>query len=411
MRGENINKVKSELERMMKVSGYVSGDDDFKDAWEEGAATAAEMFRIYGREIPDRSADDFICKTICISALKRVADMNGGKDYPGHREGIASIGQIASTGVDTEELAYCVLNAFGYDGNFNEYEKSSKNANKMTNPMDTMYVANSTYLCAKEYISSMMEKSGMTPKEALDTLMFVFGPDKISEGYEPEPYTEEDLVIDLGKGGFGKAENVTWQAWERYSDLRNAYIMRGADALSYMSMVRRRVRNTGGYGLIDNIFLKYTGRGVYDVEEFLYHLGRAMFSMENHWDVAADKTWTKEICEMIEILRENGKTDDEIVKYIFSIAEGTKLHNWRAAKAFGDESGDSANESFRTGKRTRRYLNEEYGVDFEETLAWVKKKFPDMAPQKQEWFANNIIRKKIQKETDDEYRRKRQNKE
>jgi len=41
-----------------------------------------------------------------------------------------------------------------------------------------------------------------------------------------------------------------------------------------------------------------------------------------------------------------------------------------------------------------RMLNEEYGVDFEDTLRWVQKKFPEKSPQEQERFARNIINKK-----------------
>lgn len=42
----------------------------------------------------------------------------------------------------------------------------------------------------------------------------------------------------------------------------------------------------------------------------------------------------------------------------------------------------------------KKVLNEEYGVDFEDTLAWVKKKKPDMPPEEQERFAKNIIKKR-----------------
>lgn len=38
-------------------------------------------------------------------------------------------------------------------------------------------------------------------------------------------------------------------------------------------------------------------------------------------------------------------------------------------------------------------LNEQYGVDFEDTLRWVQKKNPNMSPEEQEQFAKNIIRK------------------
>jgi hypothetical protein len=42
----------------------------------------------------------------------------------------------------------------------------------------------------------------------------------------------------------------------------------------------------------------------------------------------------------------------------------------------------------------KRVLNEEYGVDYEDTLRWVQKKKPDMSPEEQEQFAKNIIRKR-----------------
>ena len=42
----------------------------------------------------------------------------------------------------------------------------------------------------------------------------------------------------------------------------------------------------------------------------------------------------------------------------------------------------------------KRLLKEEYGVDFEDTLAWVKKKKPNMSPEEQQKFAANIIFKK-----------------
>ena len=41
-----------------------------------------------------------------------------------------------------------------------------------------------------------------------------------------------------------------------------------------------------------------------------------------------------------------------------------------------------------------RILNEQYGVDFEDTLRWVQKKKPDMSPEEQEQFAKNIIRRR-----------------
>lgn len=41
-----------------------------------------------------------------------------------------------------------------------------------------------------------------------------------------------------------------------------------------------------------------------------------------------------------------------------------------------------------------RLLNEQYGVDFEDTLNWVKRKKPDMSSQEQEMFARNIIKRK-----------------
>lgn len=42
----------------------------------------------------------------------------------------------------------------------------------------------------------------------------------------------------------------------------------------------------------------------------------------------------------------------------------------------------------------KKVLNEEYGVDFEDTLRWVQKKNPNMPPEEQERFAKNIIAKK-----------------
>ena len=42
----------------------------------------------------------------------------------------------------------------------------------------------------------------------------------------------------------------------------------------------------------------------------------------------------------------------------------------------------------------KKVLNEEYGVDFQDTLAWVQKKNPGMSPEEQEKFARNIIRKR-----------------
>lgn len=42
----------------------------------------------------------------------------------------------------------------------------------------------------------------------------------------------------------------------------------------------------------------------------------------------------------------------------------------------------------------KRVLNEQYGVDFDDTLAWVKRKKPNMSPQEQERFAQNIINKR-----------------
>ena len=47
----------------------------------------------------------------------------------------------------------------------------------------------------------------------------------------------------------------------------------------------------------------------------------------------------------------------------------------------------------------KNVLNEQYGVDFDDTLAWVKRKKPDMPPQEQEMFARNIIRKKQKQNT------------
>lgn len=42
----------------------------------------------------------------------------------------------------------------------------------------------------------------------------------------------------------------------------------------------------------------------------------------------------------------------------------------------------------------KKVLNEEFGVDFENTLNWVKKKYPNMPKDEQEKFAINIINKK-----------------
>lgn len=42
----------------------------------------------------------------------------------------------------------------------------------------------------------------------------------------------------------------------------------------------------------------------------------------------------------------------------------------------------------------QKVLNEEYGVDIKDTLAWVQKKHPDMSPEEQERFAKNIINKR-----------------
>lgn len=41
-----------------------------------------------------------------------------------------------------------------------------------------------------------------------------------------------------------------------------------------------------------------------------------------------------------------------------------------------------------------RVINEEFGVDLKDTLAWVKRKKPEMSPEEQEKFAWNIIRKR-----------------
>lgn len=45
-----------------------------------------------------------------------------------------------------------------------------------------------------------------------------------------------------------------------------------------------------------------------------------------------------------------------------------------------------------TAKRLMREMA--YGVDFEDTIAWVQRKFPNMSPAEQERFARNIIAKK-----------------
>lgn len=42
----------------------------------------------------------------------------------------------------------------------------------------------------------------------------------------------------------------------------------------------------------------------------------------------------------------------------------------------------------------RMALNEQYGVDFNDTLRWVMKRFPNMTQKEQEKFATNIISKK-----------------
>ena len=42
----------------------------------------------------------------------------------------------------------------------------------------------------------------------------------------------------------------------------------------------------------------------------------------------------------------------------------------------------------------KRIVNEQFGADFEDTLRWVQKKFPNKSPQEQERFARNIIKKK-----------------
>ena len=42
----------------------------------------------------------------------------------------------------------------------------------------------------------------------------------------------------------------------------------------------------------------------------------------------------------------------------------------------------------------QKVLNEEYGVDIQDTLAWVQRKHPDMSPEEQERFAKNIIKKR-----------------
>ena len=42
----------------------------------------------------------------------------------------------------------------------------------------------------------------------------------------------------------------------------------------------------------------------------------------------------------------------------------------------------------------KKVLNEEYGVDIQDTLAWVQRKHPDMSPEEQERFARNIIKKR-----------------
>ena len=38
--------------------------------------------------------------------------------------------------------------------------------------------------------------------------------------------------------------------------------------------------------------------------------------------------------------------------------------------------------------KMKKVLNEEYGVDFQDTLAWVQRKHPDMSPEEQERFAD-----------------------
>lgn len=45
-------------------------------------------------------------------------------------------------------------------------------------------------------------------------------------------------------------------------------------------------------------------------------------------------------------------------------------------------------------------LNEEFGVDFDNTIAWVKKKHPEMSEEEQEKFANNIINKRKKQNTE-----------
>ena len=42
----------------------------------------------------------------------------------------------------------------------------------------------------------------------------------------------------------------------------------------------------------------------------------------------------------------------------------------------------------------KKIVNEEFGVDMEDTLAWVKKKKPNMSPKEQQRFAQNIINKR-----------------
>ena len=47
----------------------------------------------------------------------------------------------------------------------------------------------------------------------------------------------------------------------------------------------------------------------------------------------------------------------------------------------------------------KRVLNEEFGIDMQDTLAWVQKKNPNMSPKEQQRFAQNIINKRGKSQT------------
>jgi hypothetical protein len=51
-------------------------------------------------------------------------------------------------------------------------------------------------------------------------------------------------------------------------------------------------------------------------------------------------------------------------------------------------------ESVKQILRENNILNEAYGIDIDDTLAWVQKKRPDLSPSAQYKFAQNIIKKR-----------------